>query len=81
MAQGISIHVVDVSRGVMATGMQVELWDPTSGRVSPAETETTQAVACGGAIRPGFAEEHEGLVVVLHARQADLRKGVAEEHF
>ena len=25
MAQGISIHVVDVSRGVVATGMQVEL--------------------------------------------------------
>ena len=26
MAQGISIHVVDVSRGVVATGMQVELF-------------------------------------------------------
>jgi 5-hydroxyisourate hydrolase len=39
---GLSIHVVDVSRGIVATGLRVELWDlSTSALIASGKIDAT----------------------------------------
>lgn len=62
MAGGVSIHVVDVSRGVVATGMHVEVYAATpmrallcAGQVG-AKGTLEDAVLMSEAIGPGYYE-------------------------
>ncbi len=73
---GISIHVVDVSRGVVASGMRVELFAMgASRRLIAAGTLTATGVladpALNGRFQPGFYEAH------FHAADYYLAAGVA----
>ena len=53
--QGISIHVVDVSRGVIAAGMHVELiCDGT--RIAAGETSSKGLLEVGGMAKKGMYE-------------------------
>jgi 5-hydroxyisourate hydrolase len=59
---GVSIHVVDVSRGVVATGMRVELYATTGGQPtliasgSIAKTGVLADPALDRRFEPGFYE-------------------------
>ncbi len=66
MAQGISIHVVDVSRGLVATGMRVEVFALISGRQSIAAGAINErGVLAEPALDARFAPgEYEGLFYV-----------------
>lgn len=54
---GVSIHVVDVSRGVVAQGMRVELWSVSGARRLVAE----------GTLAPNGTLEHASLAARLAA--------------
>ncbi len=59
MAGGMSIHVVDVSRGVVATGMRVAVYRQASGAVG--ELLAAGTIAADGSLRaPVLASEAIG---------------------
>ena len=72
---GISIHVVDVARGVMAAGMRVELREANTGRIhadgAVASTGLVEAPALAARFEPG---EYE---VLLHVGAFYRAAGVA----
>ena len=72
---GISIHVVDVSRGVVASGMRVELFAADSSRLIAAGNLSNTGVladpALNGRFEPGFYEAR------LHAADYYRATGVA----
>lgn len=65
MAGGISVHGVDVARGVPAAGMAVELW-----RLEP----VAQRLACGELGANGAWD-------IAEARAASMREGAYELRF
>jgi 5-hydroxyisourate hydrolase len=52
---GISIHVVDVSRGVVCAGMRVELFHEGK-RVAGGDTSSKGLLEVSGRVAPGFYE-------------------------
>lgn len=52
---GISIHVVDVSRGVVANGMRVALLDGATGKVIASGTISATGVLADPALNQTFA--------------------------
>jgi len=51
MAGGMSIHVVDVSRGVVACGMRVEVWQLADGSGDAHRLLVAGAIDAGGVLR------------------------------
>ena len=73
---GLSIHVVDVARGVVAAGMRVQVWGLASARVRVADTVVSQsgAVDDPSLIRRFDAGPYE---VLLHVGAFYARAGFA----
>ena len=53
---GISIHVVDVSRGVIASGMKVELYGPERRLIVSGVTNAKGLIEVDSAVPPGVYE-------------------------
>lgn len=74
MPSGVSIHVVDVSRGLVATGMRVDVYscEPrallASGAIST--TGVLDSAALAAVMKPGFYE------AVFHAAEYYRNAGV-----
>ena len=73
---GISIHVVDVARGQMATGMRVELYAlaPMRTRIADAKVSASGAVVEPALARRCAAGEYEA---VLHVADYCRGAGIA----
>lgn len=67
---GVSIHVVDVSRGVVGAGMKVELYDVSGAQIVSAEAGTKGLIEHSATLAPGFYE------AVFHVSDWYLGQGV-----
>jgi 5-hydroxyisourate hydrolase len=68
---GVSIHVVDVSRGIVAAGMRVELRHEGQ-LVAGGETSDKGTLEVGQRVAPGFYEAVFHVADWYHAQHVDL---------
>ena len=73
---GISIHVVDVARGRMATGMRVEVYALAPARVRIADAAVS---ASGAVVEPALGRRFDAgeYEAVLHVAAYCRRSGIA----